>query len=42
VQAIASDKPLAVVTPEAKLAQALSRFAPNLLRRLARVDAMPM
>jgi NAD(P)-dependent dehydrogenase (short-subunit alcohol dehydrogenase family)/pimeloyl-ACP methyl ester carboxylesterase len=42
VAAIAADKPVAVVTPEAKLTYALSRFAPGLLRRLARLDALPV
>jgi NAD(P)-dependent dehydrogenase (short-subunit alcohol dehydrogenase family)/pimeloyl-ACP methyl ester carboxylesterase len=42
VAAIAADKPVAVVTPEAKLTYALSRFAPGLLRRLAGVDATPV
>ncbi len=42
VEAIGTDKPVAVVTPEAKVMQALSRFAPAVLRRLARVDATPL
>ena len=42
VAAIAADKPVAVITPEAKLTHALSRFAPGLLRRLARLDATPV
>ncbi len=42
VKAIAADRPLAVVTPEAKLTRALSRFAPGLLRRMASVDALPV
>jgi NAD(P)-dependent dehydrogenase (short-subunit alcohol dehydrogenase family)/pimeloyl-ACP methyl ester carboxylesterase len=42
VAAIAADKPVAVVTPEAKVAHALSRFAPGLARRLAGVDALPV
>jgi hypothetical protein len=42
VAAIGADKPIAVVTPEAKLTYALSRFAPGLLRRLAGVDATPV
>ena len=42
VKAIGADKPVAVVTPEAKVALALSRFAPGLTRRLAGVDALPV
>lgn len=42
VDAIGADKPVAVVTPEAKVAHALSRFAPGLARRLAGVDALPV
>jgi short-subunit dehydrogenase/pimeloyl-ACP methyl ester carboxylesterase len=42
VAAIAADKPVAVVTAEAKLTYALSRFAPGVLRRLARIDATPV
>ncbi len=38
VAAIAADRPLAVVTPEAKVMHALSRLAPGVLRRLARVQ----
>ncbi|HEY2769280.1 MAG TPA: SDR family oxidoreductase [Solirubrobacteraceae bacterium] len=38
VEAIGADKPLAVVTPESKVAYALSRVAPSMLRRLAQVD----
>jgi NAD(P)-dependent dehydrogenase (short-subunit alcohol dehydrogenase family)/pimeloyl-ACP methyl ester carboxylesterase len=40
--AIAADTPVAVVTPEAKLAHALARVAPGLLRRLARLDSLPV
>ena len=40
--AIASDAPVAVVTPEAKIMHALSRFAPGALRRLAGIDALPV
>ncbi len=39
--AIGDDRPVAVVTPEAKLAHALSRLAPDVLRRLARLDVLP-
>jgi NAD(P)-dependent dehydrogenase (short-subunit alcohol dehydrogenase family)/pimeloyl-ACP methyl ester carboxylesterase len=38
VEAIGSDRPIAVVTPESKFAYALSRLAPGVLRRLAQVD----
>jgi NAD(P)-dependent dehydrogenase (short-subunit alcohol dehydrogenase family)/pimeloyl-ACP methyl ester carboxylesterase len=38
VEAIGSDRPIAVVTPESKVAYALSRAAPGVLRRLAQVD----
>jgi NAD(P)-dependent dehydrogenase (short-subunit alcohol dehydrogenase family)/pimeloyl-ACP methyl ester carboxylesterase len=41
VDAIAADRPVAVITPEAKLMRALSRFAPGALRRLARMDTTP-
>ncbi len=40
-EAIGADRPIAVVTPEAKAMRLLSRFAPALLRRLARVEALP-
>jgi NAD(P)-dependent dehydrogenase (short-subunit alcohol dehydrogenase family)/pimeloyl-ACP methyl ester carboxylesterase len=40
VEAIAVDRPVAVITPEAKLMRAMSRFAPDLLRRLARLDVL--
>ncbi len=40
VEAIATDRPMAVVTPEAKLTRALSRLAPGLLRRLAQLDVL--
>jgi NAD(P)-dependent dehydrogenase (short-subunit alcohol dehydrogenase family)/pimeloyl-ACP methyl ester carboxylesterase len=42
VAAIAGDRPVAVVTPEAKVMRALSRFAPGLSRRLAGIDALPI
>ncbi|WP_181794177.1 SDR family oxidoreductase [Streptomyces sp. WELS2] len=38
LDAVARDKPVAPVTPEAKGAHLLSRFAPGLLRRIARVE----
>ncbi len=41
VRAIATDAPVAAVTPEAKVMLALSRVAPGLLRRLAQMDALP-
>jgi short-subunit dehydrogenase/pimeloyl-ACP methyl ester carboxylesterase len=41
VAAIGANRPVAVVTPEAKFAHALSRFAPRVLRRLARLDTLP-
>ncbi len=41
LSAIARDLPIAVVTPEARLMQALSRFAPGLTRRLAALDTLP-
>jgi NAD(P)-dependent dehydrogenase (short-subunit alcohol dehydrogenase family) len=42
VQAIATDKPVAVVTPEAKVMRAMSRFAPGMLRRFAKLEALPV
>ena len=42
VEAIGADRPLAVVTPEAKLMRAVSRFAPGVMRRLAKLDATPV
>jgi NAD(P)-dependent dehydrogenase (short-subunit alcohol dehydrogenase family)/pimeloyl-ACP methyl ester carboxylesterase len=42
VEAIATDKPVAAVTPEAKLAYAVSRFAPGLARRFAGIEALPV
>jgi NAD(P)-dependent dehydrogenase (short-subunit alcohol dehydrogenase family) len=38
VRAVAADQPLAVITPEAKLLRAVSRFAPALGRRIAKLD----
>jgi hypothetical protein len=32
---------VAVITPEAKVMHALSRFAPQFLRRLARLEVLP-
>jgi NAD(P)-dependent dehydrogenase (short-subunit alcohol dehydrogenase family)/pimeloyl-ACP methyl ester carboxylesterase len=42
VEAIGADRPLAVITPEAKLMRALSRFAPGVMRRLAKLDTTPI
>jgi NAD(P)-dependent dehydrogenase (short-subunit alcohol dehydrogenase family) len=42
VEAIGADRPVAVITPEAKLMRAVSRFAPGLMRRLARIDTTPV
>ena len=36
--AIGENRPVAVITPEAKAARALSRLAPGVIRRLARLD----
>jgi NAD(P)-dependent dehydrogenase (short-subunit alcohol dehydrogenase family) len=41
VVAIGCDAPLAVVTPEARVMRALSRFAPSLRRRVAMLDTLP-
>ena len=41
VDAIGADRPVAVVTPEAKLMRALSRFAPGISRRLAGLETLP-
>jgi NAD(P)-dependent dehydrogenase (short-subunit alcohol dehydrogenase family)/pimeloyl-ACP methyl ester carboxylesterase len=38
VRAVAADKPIAVITPEAKLLRTVSRFAPALGRRIAKLD----
>ena len=38
VRAVAADQPLAVITPEAKLLRAVSRFAPAVGRRIAKLD----
>jgi NAD(P)-dependent dehydrogenase (short-subunit alcohol dehydrogenase family)/pimeloyl-ACP methyl ester carboxylesterase len=38
VDAVAANKPIAVITPEAKALRAISRYAPALGRRLARLD----
>ncbi len=38
VRAVAADRPVAVITPEAKALRAVSRFAPALGRRIARLD----
>lgn len=42
LEAIARDRALAVVTPEAKLMRALSRITPGVTRRLAGLDALPV
>lgn len=42
VDAIGADRPVAVITPEAKLMRALSRLAPSAMRRLARIDTTPV
>jgi NAD(P)-dependent dehydrogenase (short-subunit alcohol dehydrogenase family)/pimeloyl-ACP methyl ester carboxylesterase len=41
VEAIAVNRPVAVITPEAKVMRALSRFAPGVLRRIARLEVLP-
>jgi NAD(P)-dependent dehydrogenase (short-subunit alcohol dehydrogenase family) len=41
LEAIAVNRPVAVITPEAKVMRALSRFAPGVLRRLARLELLP-
>jgi short-subunit dehydrogenase len=41
LRAIARDRPVAVITVEARLMRALSRFAPGVGRRLARLDTLP-
>jgi NAD(P)-dependent dehydrogenase (short-subunit alcohol dehydrogenase family)/pimeloyl-ACP methyl ester carboxylesterase len=41
IEAIAVNRPVAVITPEAKVMHALSRFAPRVLRRLARLELLP-
>jgi len=41
VAAIGNDLPVAVITPEAKLMRALSRFAPRLTQRLAGLRTLP-
>ncbi len=41
VEAIGVNRPVAVITPEAKLMHALSRFTPGFLRRLARLEVLP-
>jgi NAD(P)-dependent dehydrogenase (short-subunit alcohol dehydrogenase family) len=40
VAAIGADTPVAVITPEAKVMRALSRFAPRFLRYLARLEIL--
>ncbi len=41
VETIVTDRPVAAVTPEAKVMRALSRLAPGVLRRIAQLDALP-
>jgi short-subunit dehydrogenase len=41
IAAIGRDRPVAVITPEAKAMRLLSRLAPALVRRLARLDVLP-
>ncbi len=41
VAAIGADRPIAIVTPEAKLMRAITRLSPRLARRLAQVDLTP-
>jgi NAD(P)-dependent dehydrogenase (short-subunit alcohol dehydrogenase family) len=41
LEAIGEDRPVAVITPEARVMRALSRFAPGLSRRLAMLDTLP-
>jgi NAD(P)-dependent dehydrogenase (short-subunit alcohol dehydrogenase family) len=42
LKAIGEDRPVAVITPEAKLMRAISRVSPGLARRLAAYDALPV
>ncbi len=42
LRAIGEDRPVAVITPEAKLMRAISRVSPGLARRLAAMDALPV
>jgi NAD(P)-dependent dehydrogenase (short-subunit alcohol dehydrogenase family) len=42
VEAIAADRPVAVITPEAKAIHLLSRIAPSVLRRVAKIEALPV
>jgi hypothetical protein len=37
-----TDRPVAVITPEAKVMHALARFAPGALRRLAGLEPSPI
>jgi hypothetical protein len=41
IEAIAANRPVGVITPEAKVMRALSRFAPRVMRRLARLELLP-
>jgi len=40
IEAIGVNRPVAVITPEAKVMRALSRIAPGFLRRLARLEVL--
>ncbi|MEO6857535.1 MAG: SDR family oxidoreductase [Solirubrobacteraceae bacterium] len=42
LEAIGEDRPVAVITPEAKLMRAVSRLSPRLARRLAATDVLPV
>jgi short-subunit dehydrogenase len=42
VEGIGANVPVALVAPETKVAHALSRFAPGVLRRLAKLDVIPV
>jgi NAD(P)-dependent dehydrogenase (short-subunit alcohol dehydrogenase family) len=42
LRAVGEDRPVAVITPEAKLMRAISRLSPGLARRLAAYDALPV
>lgn len=42
LRAIGEDRPVAVITPEAKLMRVIGRLSPGLARRLAAFDALPV
>jgi hypothetical protein len=42
LRAIGEDRPVAVITPEAKLMRAIARLSPGPARRLAAYDALPV